>query len=133
MARWMEPTLEDEEEYRQWVAERPEVVRKIAERFTPWTLYHLKSTGQRVMPEGFGENGTMSVIVSGRFNLIDFERSVFGIDPDDLTECELPDDDEPVGVLLSSAETLAQINERRAENGLPPMAALTDEEARKLH
>ena len=40
---------------------------------------------------------TLTVIVSGRFNYVAFERRVFGIKPEDLEECDLPRADEPLG------------------------------------
>jgi hypothetical protein len=48
MAKWFTPTAEQEASYAAWVAERPPAVRVIAERFTPWELYRLKTTNQRV-------------------------------------------------------------------------------------
>lgn len=56
----------------------------------------MRSTGHRVVAISFGEEeGTgrvvMRVAVLARFNPgLTFERQVFGIDPDDLEECDLP-------------------------------------------
>ena len=71
------------------MAGRPDNVRKVAERFDPWTLYHMKSTGQHVTLYSFSEadNGTvtLTVNVTREFNPeVLVERQVFGIDPDDL-------------------------------------------------
>lgn len=38
------------------------------------------------------------------------ERQVFGIKPDDLEECDLPDENEPVGVMLSGEEVSENID-----------------------
>ena len=38
---------------------------------------------------------------------------MFGIDPDDLEECELPGPDEPVGAALTSEQVEANIDEIR--------------------
>jgi hypothetical protein len=101
MARIVEPTPEQESDWKQWVSERPDVVRLVAERFDPWSLYRMKSTGQRVTLYSFSEDGTVTVNVSGDYNFVLFERSVFGVDPDDLEPCEVPPPNEHVGTLIS--------------------------------
>lgn len=45
MARYTEPTEEQLKVWDEWVASRPEVIKKLAERFDPWSLYKLKTTG----------------------------------------------------------------------------------------
>jgi hypothetical protein len=110
MARYTEPTEEQLTGWREWVEQRPDGVRQLAERFNPWTLYLLKTTGQRVTIAAFDENGTVRVNVSGEFNLVSHERSVFGINPDDLEECDLPSADEPLGTFdLPIEEVRAQL------------------------
>ena len=73
----------------------------------------LKTTGHRVYVGAFdeGEDGqvTVRVGVSGDFNLVAMERTVFGIDPDDLEECELPKDGELVGDAGFSPEEVRQL------------------------
>lgn len=91
MARIYDPTPQQEASWRKWVADRPLCVRAVAERFQPWNLYRMKDTGHRVTLVSFGEDGTMRVFVSAKFNLVAFERQVFGVDPDSLEECDLPD------------------------------------------
>ena len=114
-------TEADETAWTKWRAGRPKVIRDLAKRFRPWKLYRMTSTGHRVIPYSFSEDGTMTVVVSARYNLIRFERRVFGINPDDLVECDLPPEGELVGETLTPAQQLAYINDRRAENGLPPL------------
>jgi hypothetical protein len=102
MARYFEPTPEQEALWKAWVAERPGPARKIAKQFDPWTLYLLKSTGNRVtlhsLSEGDGDGKVaVTVNVLGKYNIVAFERQVFGIDPADLEPCELPSPGEPVG------------------------------------
>ena len=101
MAQFREPAEPEIKAWHDWVAERPDAVRLVAERFNPWTLYRLTTTGHRVSLYSFGETEdggvTMTVDVLGRFNVVAFERRVFGIDPDDLVECDLPADDEMLG------------------------------------
>ncbi len=110
MARIYEPTPEQEAMWNEWVAERPPAVREVAQRFEPWSLYRLKSSGHRVTIYSFtDEPVTMTVDVTGDFNAVTFERRVFGINPDDLEPCELPSPDEPLGALMSQGE----VNENR--------------------
>ena len=125
MAQFVKPTSEQKAGWSQWVAERPDNVRKIAERFDPWTLYRLKDTDKRVTLHSFGEQPdggvTLTVNITSEFNLISFDRQVFGIDPDDLEECDLPVDGEPLGEVLNEDEQSEYINARRKQNGLLPL------------
>lgn len=104
MKRLTTPTKEEERLYREWVASRPEKVRIVVERFDPWSLYRMKSTGHRVTLVSFQEYKddeiTVMVDVCEEFNLVAFERRVFGIDPDDLELCEPPSSNEHTGVML---------------------------------
>lgn len=106
MARFFNPTPEQERARREWVASRPEAVRDVAERFEPWSLYRLKGSGSRVTVYSFQETEpvTMTVNVSGQFNAVMFERQVFGVKPEDLEPCDLPADDEPLGAVLTERE-----------------------------
>lgn len=88
MARWFEPTDANRESWREWVASRPGPVKSICEKLQPWELYRLKPTGQRVTFYSCNEDGTVTVTVSARFNLLTEERNVFGVDPADLEPCE---------------------------------------------
>jgi hypothetical protein len=111
MARFFEPTAKQIKGWAKWAAKRPPVIQALAARFDPWTLYSLN--GQRVSVLGFNEDGTVSVALTGEFNLVTFDRHVFGVDPDNLTECDLPDDDEPLGTLIAhpSEEDFAAMRE----------------------
>jgi hypothetical protein len=106
MARFYTPTSEQEEGWKEWVSERPAAVRAVAERFDPWSLYRLKSSGHRVSVYSFSEGPpvTLTVAVLADFNAVMFERQVFGILPDDLEPCELPAENEVVGALMSQEE-----------------------------
>lgn len=94
MARVIEVSLADEAAYRIWLAERPPVVRAVAERFDPWSLYRHRKTGQIVMVCGFFEDGTVTMLVSAEFNRQPegFPQQFFvpGVNPDDLEPCEVP-------------------------------------------
>lgn len=113
MARYAEPTPEQEKEWAEWVAELPPVVRTVAERFFPWELYRMKSTGQRVTVAAFNEDGTLRVDVRGDFNFVWNERSVFGIDPDDLEPCDIPPEDELTGSILTGDQVEENIDALR--------------------
>ena len=104
MARWTEPTEKQEASWRKWVAKRPKKIRAIAERLPPWELFRMKSTGQRVVLYSIFEDGTISVLITGKFNLALHDAKVFGIDPDDLEPCDLPAPDEALGAMMSQAE-----------------------------
>lgn len=112
MARIYNPTREDEEAWATWVSERPPSVRKVAERFDMWSLYRMKSTGHRVMVYSFSEGDpvTLTVDVLGDFNLVAFERRVFGIDPDDLEPCDAPQPGEPVGSVMTQDDVADNID-----------------------
>jgi hypothetical protein len=108
----------DEKEHALWVKELPEGARKVAEVYRHDTLYRMKDTGQRVVIAAYANNGTVTVAVLGKFNLVDFETEVFGIDPSNLEECDLPGPEETVGVLLKSEEAIKkQIQIRRKRMG----------------
>lgn len=99
------PPLELQQGWLQWVQTRPEPVRRIIETygFAPWKVYRLKA-GQRVIIHSFDEcDGdppiTVTVLVSAELNLVVMERHVFGIKPEDIEECDLPEPDEKVGLL----------------------------------
>lgn len=113
MSRVKEPTAEEQANWDTWVASRPPHVRAIAERFDPWSLYRLKSTGHRVYLKAINENGTVRVDVSGEYNIVAFSRSVFGIDPDDLEPCDPPAPGEIVGGALDSTLKDLDADERR--------------------
>ena len=105
MTRWMEPSEDQIAGWRTWIEANPEVA-EAAAKLDPWTLYRMKSTGQRVTivaiaePEEAGGPCTVRVRVSGRFNLLaTFERDVFGVAIDDLEGCDLPGPHEALGVV----------------------------------
>lgn len=91
----------DPAEWEQWVSARPPAVQKMCRRFPADRLYRLKSSGHRVTISSYAEDGTVTVAVSGLYNAVIFERCVFGIDPDSLEECDLPDPNEQLGALLT--------------------------------
>lgn len=111
--RYTEPTQWQERAWAEWVASRPSRVRAIAERFDPWTLYQMQSTGQRVTVCSISEDGTVTVAVTGQFNLVMFDRQVFGVNPNDLVSCALPGADESLGTALSSDDVADNLDRLR--------------------
>ena len=89
-------------EFDEWYAKRPPEVQKLINKIPPNRLYFLSTSGHRVVPLAYSENGTLTVVVTGEYNSIMFERKVFGINPDDLTECDLPTENECVGAVIDS-------------------------------
>jgi len=109
MANIFEPTEQQKTQWEDWVKNRPDVIRKIAEKFYPWKLYKLKTSGHRVTIYSIDEDNpspTFKVIVSGEFNFVAFERTVFGVNPEDLEECDLPSPNELRGTLGISIEEI---------------------------
>lgn len=121
MATLFEWTDEKKREWDAWVAERPECVRVLCKRLPPNKLYRMKSTGQRVTIAAYAENGTVRVNITGQYNALVFEREVFGIDADDLEECDVPAPDEPVGAILTEeGDVKAFIDLQRPNAGHEP-------------
>jgi len=125
MANWMEPK---EEEWEEWLSEREMLphVEAVARKYPPWKLFRLADSGHRCHVIGYseilgGDKVTLQVAITGRFNLINFGRRVFGVKPEDLTECELPGPDEPVGTTMTDDEQFLYINEKRIELGVKPL------------
>jgi hypothetical protein len=108
MAQDNEPTPEQLAAWEEWVASRSECVRKVAERFNPWTLYRLKTSGKRVTIRSFEthEDGsvTLTVDVTGEYNLVTFDRHVFGVSPENLESCDFPNESELVGTMLTEKD-----------------------------
>lgn len=108
MARFEEPTAKELKSWAKWKAARPEIVRRLADRFEPWSLFRMKGTGQRVVVVGFYEDGTLRVIVSGRFNRVPFDCGVFGVDPENLEPCDLPGPHEELGAILTDEDDIRE-------------------------
>ena len=100
MAKLYEFSEEQQQLWDTWVAERPEMIQQLCERFQPNRLYLHTVTGQKVIPEAFDEDGTMRILIPRRLNIPFLPtKSVFGVDPLNIVESDLPD-----GVNLMSFE-----------------------------
>jgi hypothetical protein len=120
--------LEDQPGWEDWLAARPPAIRAMVDRYPPNRLYRMQD-GHRVTIEAYSEGGTVTVHVSGQYNLVVFERGVFGIDPAELVECDLPPPDELVGAILTSQ---AQIK-RHLARMRPKLKRQKKRAARRLH
>lgn len=96
--------IADQAAWDEWVQSRPPVVQELIALLPPDRLYRLKSSGHRVTIISYCENRTVSVNVTGEFNAVTFNRTVFGVAPENLEECDLPKDGEPLGTLLTERE-----------------------------
>jgi len=94
----------DEMAWNKWVCSRPKSVQELCRKFPPNRLYKLRSTGHRCMVYSYSEDGTMTVNVTGEHNVVLFSRAVFGIKPEDLTECEPPAKGEMLGEAMTQDE-----------------------------
>lgn len=91
----------DEEEITAWLATRPPTIQEMHRKHPAGRLYRMASTGHRVTIYSYSEGGTVTVDITGEYNLLDFERRVFGINPSELTECDLPVPGESLGATLT--------------------------------
>lgn len=105
MANICEVTEQMESSYEKWILKELDGKAKIADiarKYPPWKLFRMKSTGHRVAPYAFNNDGTITIFVSGLYNFVMFERTVFGVNPDDLEECSLPSASERVGIVITN-------------------------------
>jgi len=101
MAKIIEWSEDQRTVWNEWVATRPPIVQELCRQFPPDRLYKLKSSGNRVTLYSFSEDGTVTVNITGEYNAIMFDRRVFGVKPDDLIECNLPEPNESIGTVLT--------------------------------
>jgi len=80
----------NKKQWNDWVKTRPKVIQKLCERFPPDKLYQILGHGHRATIYSYEEDGTMTVNVTGEYNLVVCDRQVFGVKPSDIKECDLP-------------------------------------------
>jgi len=108
-------------EWKEWIDSRPDEIRAMIEKWPPNLLYLYKPGNHRVTLHSYSEDGTVTIDISSEYNLILFSRHVFGINPEDLEECDLPADDEILGEALNEEQAMDYINTQRADNELGPL------------
>lgn len=114
MANFWEPTPEQLKKREAWVESLPvEAAKEAARKILPWKLYRIKGEGPRMALIGVWNDGTCQMAIRGEWNLVAFERNVFGVNPDDLVECELPAPDELLGVTMNDEQTMEAIRKLR--------------------
>ena len=92
----MELTKEQKQEWDKWLSERPENVRKIAERIVPWKKYRdiriTEDIGNRYSPRSYDEQEDGSVLLTCEKSNEEMPLfggyGVFGMNPDDLVEAD---------------------------------------------
>src|SRR3990167_7102778 len=114
----------NEIEWKKWVDSRPSIIQDLCKRFPPTKLYRLNNSGHRVTLYSYSEDGTMTVSVTGEYNAIAFDRRVFGIEPDNLEECDLPEEGELFGTVFTAEEDINAVIEQ-LRNSTPPNTAST--------
>lgn len=90
----------------EWVASRPPEVQELCKRLPPDRLYRMSPNGERVTVFSYNEDGTVTVEIRAEYNMVVFERNVFGVKPDDLEECDLPSPNECGVALLTEDEEI---------------------------
>jgi hypothetical protein len=100
----------DMDVFEEWLSTKPRAIKDMAAKLPPDRLYKLKDGGHRVTLYSYDENKdgsvSMTVLVTGEFNCVTFDRKVFGINPEDLEECDLPKEDEKLGTLLEEQDDI---------------------------
>ncbi len=92
----MELTAEQKQEWENWLSERPENVRKVAERIVPWKRYcdkrNADDNGNRYSPRSYEEqeDGTVTITCEKSNDEMPIfgGYGVFGMNPDDLVEAD---------------------------------------------
>lgn len=97
-------------EFDQWVNERPECIQALVKKLPPDRLYLLKETNRRCFITAYHEDDTLTVSITGQYNWLMFERQVFGVKPEYLEECDLPEEGEKLGTFLNDDEAKQYIN-----------------------
>lgn len=105
----------DSQKWNKWVDDQPPEVADVARRWPPNRLYRWSQTGQRVVIEAYGAGRTVRVKVSGKHNLIAFERNMAGVPADELAECDLPDFGERTGSMGMDPDELLAAAFRTSE------------------
>jgi hypothetical protein len=96
-------------EWQSWVDSRPDLIKKMCEKYPPNRLYLYKPTRQRVTIYSYSTDGTMTVVISGDFNAVIFERKMCVVVPEELEECDLPKKDELCGAVFEEEKDIKKV------------------------
>jgi hypothetical protein len=89
MARWMNPTRKDVLDISAKFKDRPRHVRAIAKKIDFFSLYWLRPVDSHVIC-GVEDDGSITVSATREYNDLVYDVLIFGVDPEDLQPCELP-------------------------------------------
>jgi hypothetical protein len=95
MAKWIEWSEEQKKVWDEWVNSRPDVVKELCLKFPADRLYRIKDSGDRGTIHSYDEDGTMTLIIDGTYSQVIFPKNVFGLNPEDIEECDLPKEELP--------------------------------------
>lgn len=79
-----------------WLQDRPQIIKDLADKISPFKTYVVKETGQLGTVYSFSENGTLTLNITGHKDKFRdameklIPLRVFGFRPEDLEEYELP-------------------------------------------
>jgi hypothetical protein len=98
MARFMDPTPEEESNWAEGLVEYPDHIRQLAELADPWSLYRIKSTSELVIYHGIVEHPDGELTIGVMYVDPDKTRKLWGRDVlvDDLEPCEPSGTDEEI-------------------------------------
>lgn len=95
----------DYQELESWYNKCPIVVQILINKFPPNRLYRLRG-GPRIIILGYEEDGLITVLVSGKYNLVFEGFAVDGVNPSLLIECDLPRKGELLGEIGKGFKSL---------------------------
>jgi hypothetical protein len=91
----------DMKAWEEWVKTRPPAVKELCRKLPPDRLYRLKNRDVLVTIVSYSEDNTVTVSITGEYNVLAFDREVFGVNPKHLKECNLPKEGEIIGTPLT--------------------------------
>ncbi len=90
-------TPEEVAHWGQWLSGRPKLILDMALLYPVNALLRIKASRHYCQPYSYFEDGTITVSVTCNFQCVAFDRTVFGLKPEDLEPAELPAHGTPVG------------------------------------
>lgn len=101
-----ELTGEKLEEYNKWLKSRPRTIQKLCQKCPPDRLYRIRDTGERCYIVAYSEDRTIRVAITGKYNYTMIDKTVFGLLPEDLEECDGPEPDEKIGTVFTEQKDI---------------------------
>lgn len=116
MANIIEPTEEKLKELEEWIKDRPQIIKDLYTRYPSYKLYQLDSDGcskclkRKVTIHSYNIDGTITVNVPRAFNISLTDVSVPNIPPEQLTECDIPTEEE-LKIIQYGNKCLSELND----------------------